>query len=341
MFKKYVVGNAETDKEIDLLAKKYSTPQSREQIRELLTTVIKLHLDKACDRELYLTNVALKELRHIFRIFARYRGFMKVVVFGSHCTPQKSRIYKMAEEFSRKITKKGFMVITGGGGGIMEASNKGAGSKGFAVKIKLPNEFEPNKYVSKGEKLITVKYFFTRKLAFIKESDATVLFPGGFGTHDEGFEILTLLMTGKSLPRPIIMVEPKGDKYWDTWLRFVKHGIVKHGYLRKDDLAIFKIVHSADEAVKAIEKFYNVYHSTRHGKDYTVIRLNKKVPESKLKRLSKKYKDMLTCGAIQPGGPLPVEVRDKDLLHLPRICFMFDHKSYSRLVELIWELNSL
>jgi hypothetical protein len=172
----YYTGDKNIDSEIDNLARKYSTPQTREYIQQLFMSVVKLHLDKADERDLYMANVTLKELRHIFRIFARYRDVRKVVIFGSHRSKPASREYKLTEKFAKEIVKKGYMVITGGGGGVMEAGNKGAGKDGFAVKIKLPQEFEANPYVTRGEKLIIVKYFFTRKLAFLKESDATVLF---------------------------------------------------------------------------------------------------------------------------------------------------------------------
>ena len=247
--KGYRIGDPKIDAEIAEMAKKYSRPQNRETFRQLYTTVVKLFLDKADGRDLYLANVTLKELRHVFRSFAPYRDIRKVVIFGSHRCACKSREYKMAVDFARRIAQENFMVITGGGGGIMEAGNCGAGNRGFAVKIRLPLEMEPNRFVAKGEKLINVRYFFNRKLAFIKESDATVLFPGGFGTHDEGFEVLTLLQTGKCLPRPVIFIEPPGKSYWKGWLRFLEENLLKDGYLNKEDLSLFKMVNSVEKAV--------------------------------------------------------------------------------------------
>lgn len=337
--KGYVTGNPMIDKEVAEMAKKYGTPQTRECLRQLFMSVVKLHLDHADDRDLYLANVTLKELRHIFRTFARYRDKKKVVIFGSHRIPAKSKEYKMAEEFSREIVKRGYMVITGGGGGVMEAGNKGAGRSGFAVKIRLPLEMEANQYVTRGEKLINVKYFFTRKLAFMKESDATVLFPGGFGTHDEGFEVLTLIQTGKALPRPVVMVEKPGGTYWKSWLKFIKNDLIKGGYLTKIDLHLFRIVRSVKEAIEEIENYYRVYHSIKFSTEATVIRLNEKISAAKLKRLSKKYKDIILSGEIRPSGPLSAEVRGKEHLGLPRICLDFDRKSYPRLVELIRDIN--
>ena len=336
--KSYIIGKPEIDREIEELAIKYSFPQNREYFRQLFTTVVKLHLDKADERDLYLANVTLKELRHIFRTFSRYRDVRKVVIFGSHRSLPKSKEYKMTVDFAKEIVKKGFMVITGGGGGVMEAGNRGASKKGFAVKIRLPLELEPNPYVSRGEKLINVRYFFTRKLAFIKESDATVLFPGGFGTHDEGFEVLTLLQTGKCSPRPLVFVESPGESYWKTWLRFLKNELLKGKFLIKEDFNFFTVVDSVKAAVEEITNFYRNYHSIRFGKEMTIIRLYRKIPVKALKRLSKKYKDIVS-GEIIPSGPLPAEVRNKEFLELPRICMKFDRKSYGRLIELIKDLS--
>lgn len=334
----YIIGDPKIDAEIDRLAKKFSTPHTREYIRDIFTTAIKLHLDKADDRDLYLINTTLKELRHIFRIFKKYRKTRKVVIFGSHRTSPKSREYKMAEDFSKQIVKQGYMVITGGGGGVMEAGNKGAGKRGFAVKIKLPEEYEPNPYVPQGEQLINVKYFYTRKLAFLKESDATVLFPGGFGTHDEGFEVLTLLQTGKMAPRPIIFVETPGKTYWKTWFNFLKKELLRGGYLVKEDFKLFSVVKSARQAVEEIESFYRVYHSIRYHRGITIIRLNKKISEEKIKQLNKKYRNILD-EPIKPCGPLPVEVRCKELLDKPRVCLKFHGRHFGKLLDIIRDLN--
>ncbi|MBI5399040.1 LOG family protein [Candidatus Saganbacteria bacterium] len=334
----YCTGDPVIDREIEKLAARYSTPHSRFYLRELFTTVIKLYLDEADEHNLYMANVTLKELRHIFRTFTKYRGTRKVVIFGSHRTPAKAAEYKMAQAFAEEMVKLGYMVITGGGGGVMEAGNKGAGNQGFAIKIKLPLEMAPNPYVIRGEKLINVRYFFTRKLTFIKESDATVLFPGGFGTHDEGYEVLTLLQTGRCLPRPVIFIDPPGCSYWKQWRQFLEKALLKDNYITKNDFGIFSIVNSVPAAVKEITNFYRIYNSIVYGKDMTVIRLNQRVSEKGLKNLSRQYRDIMT-GEIKPCGPLPNEVRTKEFLDLPRIGFDFDRKSYNRLIQLIKDIN--
>jgi hypothetical protein len=222
----------------------------------------------------------------------------------------------------------------------MEAGNRGAGDKGFAVKIKLPLESKPNPYIMKGEKLINVHYFFTRKLAFIKESDATAMFPGGFGTHDEGFEVLTLLQTGKCFPRPIVFIEAPWKSYWKTWFNFIKKELLRGGFVTPNDFKLFKVVNSVKAAVDEIVTFYRNYNSLIYGREYTVIRLNNQISVKELKKLSGKYQDILT-GEIAPTGPRPSEVRCKELLDLPRIKLNFNRQGFNRLVELIRELNQL
>jgi len=337
--KHYITGDAHTDKIIDDLAQKYGTPHNRHYFRELFTSVIKLSLDKTENKDLFLINVALKELRYIFKTFAPFRAVRKVVIFGSHLSPPKSPEYKMALTFAKRMVEEGYMVITGGGGGVMEAGNCGAGKEGFAVKIQIAGEEKANPYARLSEKLVNVRYFFTRKLAFIKESDATVLFPGGFGTHDEGFEVLTLLRTGKTPPRPVIFIETPGKTYWKNWFRYLKEEL-SQGYLEKDDLDFFKIVDSVEAAIKEIKHFYRNYHSLKFGREIAVIRLNRKVPVSALKKLSQKYQDIID-GEMQPSGPLPEEVRDKEWLQLPRICLRIKRKDFGRLTQLIYDLNQL
>jgi uncharacterized protein (TIGR00730 family) len=201
-----------------------------------------------------LVNNTLKELRYAFKIFSPYRFIKKVIIFGSARSKKASAEYLMAEEFARKLTAKGYMIVTGGGSGIMEAGNKGSeAGKEFALNIRLPFEQKPNPYIYEKDKIINFKYFFTRKLIFIKETDATALFPGGFGTHDEGFEMLTLIQTGKSKPRPIVLIESKGSRYWEAWKRYVVDHLLKNGFIEKDDLKLFRIAKSVDEAIKYIE----------------------------------------------------------------------------------------
>lgn len=338
--KHYLSGDPKADKLIDELARKFGSPHNRHYFRELFTTIIKLSEDKADNKDLFLINVALKEMRFIFKTFSAYRNIKKVVIFGSHVSSPSSREYKMAAAFAKKIVESGFMVITGGGGGVMEGGNLGADKEGFAVKIQITGEEKPNPYVRLSEKLVNVRYFFTRKLAFIKESDATVLFPGGFGTHDEGFELLTLLRTGKTPPRPLIFFEVPGGHYWGDWMKFVKHDLLNGGYIEKEDLNFIRIVHSVDEAVGEIRSFYHNFHSLKFGREYSLIRLQRKVPARRLNMIAQRFQDIID-GEIRPSGPLPDEVREREWLELPRLCLRFRKKDFARLTQLIREINKI
>lgn len=338
--KEYKVYDKVMDDSIAKLAKLCSSAGTESLLQEILTTCVKLGIESSDIGDLKLINNCLKELRYSFKVFSPYRNIKKVIIFGSARSRKDSAEYKMAEEFAQKITKKGYMVVTGGGPGVMEAGNKGAGSgKDFALNIRLPFEQKPNPYLDEKERLINFKYFFTRKLIFIKETDATTLFPGGFGTNDEGFEALTLMQTGKSRPRPLVLMEPKGSAYWAGWIRFVKEQLVKNGFINKHDLNIFQVARSADEAVKYIEIFYKVYHSLRYVGDVTVLRLNRPLSDKTLKSINHEFKDILTEGQIKPSSALKEELEKGEYPDLPRLVMKFNLHDYGRLFELIRVIN--
>ncbi len=325
---------------IDELASKAATEETRELFREILTAAVKLGMESGDKADLKVVNSTLKELRYSFKVFSPYRNVKKAIIFGSARSKETSAEYKMAEEFASKITKKGFMVVTGGGPGVMEAGNRGAEpGKDFALNIRLPFEQEPNPYIDEKQRLISFKYFFTRKLIFIKETDATTLFPGGFGTNDEGFEALTLIQTGKSKPRPIILMEPPGSTYWTDWDRFVRRQLVGEGYVSKEDLNLYRIMSDVDQAVKHIEDFYKVYHSVRYVRGLTVIRLNHELSPKKLQHLNREFKDILVSGEIKPSSPVKEEIRKGEHLDLPRLVMKFNMRNFARLCEMIHEIN--
>lgn len=310
-------------------------------LHQILTTAVKLGQESGDKGDLKLVNNALKELRYSFKIFAPYRDVKKVIIFGSARSKPASPEYKMAEEFTRALTAKGYMIVTGGGSGVMEAGNKGARKgKEFALNIRLPFEQKPNPYIDEKDKIINFKYFFTRKLIFVKETDATALFPGGFGTHDEGFEMLTLVQTGKARPRPIILMEPKGSTFWSAWMRFVNNELVKNGFIVKDDLNLFHIAKSVDEAVKYIDDFYKIYHSIRYVSGLTVLRLNRKISGKTLDLINQEFKDILrSSGRIKLSPPLKEEVRKEEYPLLPRLVMNFNLRDYGRLCEMIGVIN--
>ena len=338
--KEYETGDKIIDGLIDRLAKRSGPPEAERLLHEILTTAVKLGLESNDRGDLKLVNNALKELRYSFKIFSPYRDVKKVIIFGSARAKATSPEYRMAEAFARGLTGKGYMIVTGGGPGIMEAGNKGArAGKEFALNIRLPFEQKPNPYIYEKDKIINFKYFFTRKLIFVKETDATALFPGGFGTNDEGFEMLTLVQTGKSKPRPIILMEPKRSTYWSTWKRFVNNELIKNGFADKNDLSLFKITNSVDEAIGYIEDFYRVYHSIRYVSGLTVMRLKKEISAETLGLINQKFKDILTGGEIRFSPPLKEEVQNGEYPGLPRLVMKFNQRDYGRLCEMIRFIN--
>ena len=339
MHNNYKTNIPEIDDKISSLVNNHFASENKDFLHQMFTSVAKIGLESSDTGELKLLNCNIKELRYAFRVFSEYLEIRKVVIFGSSRTPENQAEYKMAKEFAQKIAKKNFMVITGAGEGIMEASNKGAGKdKSFGVNILLPVEQKPNKFIS-NERLINFKYFFTRKLVFLKESDATVLFPGGFGTLDEGAEVLTLVQTGKSKPRPIIFLEPEGSNFWKEWNNFIKNKLLKNNYISKEDLSLFQVVSNIDQAIEEIENFYSVYHSIRFVKDKTVLRLKKPVPNETLQKINEVFKDILTDGNIEAGLPLKDEVKNNEHVDLPRLIMLFNRKNFGRLMELIRFIN--
>jgi uncharacterized protein (TIGR00730 family) len=337
----YDTGDLAADKLINDLIKLSVCPATEELLREILTTSFKLGRESGDRGDLKLVNNALKELRYSFKVFSPYRDFKKVIIFGSARSKIKSAEYRMAEEFSHRISSKGYMVVTGGGPGVMEAGNKGSlQGKDFALNIRLPFEQKPNPYVDEKDRQINIKYFFTRKLVFVKETDATALFPGGFGTLDEGFEMITLMQTGKARPRPIVLMEPKGSDYWNSWMRFVKMQLIKNGFIKDEDLNLVHIAGSVDAAVKYIERFYRVYHSIRYVSGSAILRLNREVSGKTLRSINREFKDILTGGIIRPCSPADKEVQGEEFLDLPRLGMNFNMRDYGRLCQMIHIINS-
>ena len=288
---------------INHLVSKVGSKDDQEHLKEIITTVCKLTEHNLHGGDWKLVSRSIKELRQSFQTFTPYRDIRKVAIFGSARTPEDNQLFKMAEDFSKKITEKDFMVITGAGGGIMEAGNKGAGDQSFGVNIRLPFEQSANQYIEKSPRLVSYNYFFIRKLIFIKESDATVLFPGGFGTLDEAYEGLTLIQTGKSLPRPIVLMQSKGEDYWQTWVSFFTEIMLRDKYISPDDLDLFTICESNEEAVETIASFYKVYHSLRYVRDTAVIRLNKEINQDQIEELNEAFADIVVEGKLSHVSP--------------------------------------
>jgi uncharacterized protein (TIGR00730 family) len=302
-------------------------------VREMVETCLKLLRDGT------RLNAALRELRYAFKVFAPYAGVRKVSVFGSARTRPDAAPYRTAHEFAHRIAAHGYMVITGAGSGIMRACQEGAGrERSFGVNIRLPFEQEPNEFISKDAKLTTFRYFFTRKLIFMKEADAVALFPGGFGTHDEAYECLTLVQTGKAKPMPIVFVDAPRGTYWKTWKRYVEEHLLRHGLISEEDLALFKVTTSVDEAVDEITRFYRVYHSSRTVGRQLVIRLTRPIPAKLVERLARDFADILLSGTIVQRSAL-AEEDEPELATLPRLVLPFNRTDFGRLRQLIDQVN--
>ncbi|HEX2956766.1 MAG TPA: TIGR00730 family Rossman fold protein [Chitinispirillaceae bacterium] len=338
--KEYETGNAEIDKKIDSLIEAMGAGTIDDLAKEMITSSVKMGLESHDSYDLQLVNTALKEMRYGSKVFSAYRENRKVLIFGSARSKSSSPEYRMAKSFAAKMCKKGFMVVTGGGPGVMEAGNRGAPEgMDFALNIRLPFEQKPNPYVSVDNKLINFKYFFTRKLFFVKETDATAVFPGGFGTLDECFEVLTLVQTGKAKPRPIVLMEPQGSTFWKDCLKFIKKQLGDGGYISAEDANLYTVASTVDEGVKYIETFYSVYHSLRFDENWTIIRLNSEISDATLQMLNRRFKEIIVDGIIERTSPTEHEILNAEFLKLPRIRFNFNRKNYGRLYELIHLLN--
>jgi uncharacterized protein (TIGR00730 family) len=283
----------------------------------------------------------LRELRFAFKLFAPYAGVRKVTIFGSARTAPTRPEYQQAVDFGRKIVQAGFMVITGAGPGIMQAGHEGAGPENsFGANIRLPWEQSANPIIREDKKLVTFKYFFTRKLIFIRHSDALALFPGGFGTMDEGYEALTLMQTGKSQLMPLLLIDRPGGTYWKTWDKHVREHLLRDELISPEDLCLYQITDDTDEAVRIITRFYRNFHSTRFVRDLFVIRLKHAPSDSALEAMNEDFADINTGAPMKRIEPTPEELEDNEHVELPRIAFNFNRKDYGRLRQMIDVLNS-
>lgn len=333
--------NGEMDTLIDELLEKAGGIHHPALAREIILSALKAGQDTDYLADLKLLSNTMKEMRYTTKVFAPYRDKTKVTIFGSARTPSHDPMYLKCVRFSRMLADKGYMIITGGGGGIMQAGNEGAGSEAsFAANIRLPFEQSANAVMLKNPRLITYKYFFTRKVAFVKEADAITVFPGGFGTLDEAMEVFTLIQTGKTSPKPLVLVDDE-DGYWEQWFRFVKERLLVMGFISAEDFSIFTITKSPEEAVQVIEEFYTNYHSIRFVKDELIIRLTKELSDAQIEMLENEFPELRLPGThIVPTGPRPDEADEPDLIELPRLALRFHHQHYGLLMAFIRRLNT-
>ncbi len=338
----YSTGNPELDKKIHALVEKAKVSANTDLLEEIILTAFKLYDSDMNRGDIKLLNTALKELRYAFKVFYPYRHVRKVTIFGSARTPKSNPDYKQAKEFSRQIASAGWMVITGAASGIMNAGNEGAGrANSFGVNIRLPFEQEANPVMLDDPKLVNFKYFFTRKLIFIRESDATLLCPGGFGTHDEGFETITLVQTGKTNPRPIVCLDPPSSKYWEAFRDWINRHLGQRGMIDPEDIRLMDFTHDPEEAVRLVTHFYRNYHSCRYIQNRLVLRLKKPLTGKQLLRVNKEFSDIVVKGKMmQQDKPFEEEYDETpDTQDLARLSFHFDRRHYVRLKRLIETIN--
>lgn len=312
-----------------------------ELIQLALATLVRM-ADEEIDRlDWKICNAALRDMEQAFQTFYPYRHIRKIAIFGSARIAPGCEEYAMAVEFARRITEQGFMVITGAGGGIMQAGNEGAGrEKSFGLNIQLPFEQGANPFIEGDRKLIPFKYFFTRKVFFLRESDALALFPGGFGTQDEAFECLTLSQTGKSSPMPLVLIDKPGGNYWHDWNDYIHKQLLERGLISPEDPGIYTITDQLDVACEAIASFYRVFHSCRYVGNRLVIRLNSELSNESVEWLNENFSDILVKGHIEKSAPLPQEAQDASV-GVSRLLLYFNQRDLGRLYQLIGEINRL
>ncbi len=335
----YSTGDAELDRRLSALVEELDLALvDARSTYELLVTAIRMAEEPLSRLDRKLINASVKEMRYAFNVFSKYRDRKKVSVFGSARTPTGDPNYELAKELGRRMAEAGWMVVTGAGPGIMSAANEGAGQESsFGVNIVLPFEAKPNPFIASDPKLINFKYFFTRKLMFMKEAEAFVLFPGGFGTLDELFELLTLSQTGKSDLHPIVMIEADTG-YWPAIDRTLKDVLLTRGYIDREDAGLYYLTESVDDAVAHIQRFYRIYHSQRYVDGKLILRLNTDIPDEKIDQVSQEFNDILR-GPIQRVGASSGERQDGDVPDLPRLKLDFDRSHFGRLRQLIDRLN--
>ncbi|MDQ6614376.1 MAG: LOG family protein [Actinomycetota bacterium] len=336
-------GDPDVDQVLDVLLDTLGVTANRDQLLDIFTTAVHLANDKTDRLDLKIASSALREMRAGFQVFAPHRHVPKVTMFGSARTHPTDPLYRQARDLAAVLAQHGWSTVTGAGPGIMAAGLEGAGpDHAFGINIELPFETEPNEFIASDPKLVSMKYFFTRKLLLVKESDGFAVLPGGFGTLDEEFELLTLLQTGKAAPAPIVLLEVPGGTYWHAWEHWITTEVEPRQLINPDDRHFYKITDNVEEAAAEILGFYRNYHSLRFVGHTLVIRLGARPTDTELAALSEEFADITGGGRIEAlEGPLPPEARTEDHPDLPRLALRFDRMSYARLRLLIDALNDL
>ena len=333
-------GDPEFDRRIQQLVSDWGVRESNELIAEMIVTALRMGSDAVPVPDLKLINRSLKELRQASKAFAPYQGIRKIAIFGSARTGPSAEEFQAAERFAKEMQQRGFMIITGGGDGIMGAAQRGAGRQAsFGLNIRLPLEQKANEIIDGDPKLVNFNYFFTRKVNFIKETHAIALFPGGFGTMDEGFECLTLMQTGKARIIPVILVDKKGGTYWKSWTEFLRTHLLGQRLISADDFSLFRITEDVEEAVVEVLQFYRNFHSYRWVGSDLVIRLHEQLSPGAIENLNKTFSDLFETAPVRAGRALKQEKNEPELYHLPRLVAGPHRRNFGRLRQLVDAIN--
>lgn len=333
-------GEKQLDDRILALANEISGVSTPCMLAEMMITAVRISRGAVSEGDFKLINRALKEMREANEVFHPYRDCRKVAVFGSARTQPEDAEYKSAVQFSHRMREEGFMTITGAGPGIMAAGNEGAGrDDSFGLNIVLPFESTANEFIAGDPKLVNFNFFFTRKLSFVKEADAAVGFPGGFGTMDEVFEALTLIQTGKASIYPIVLVDAKGGRYWKFWAQFLREHLARLGMISENDFSLFKVTDDLEEAVHEITQFYQVFHSYRYVGDKIVVRISGKLTEAAMAGLNEEFSGIVKSGKMVQRKALEEEQDEPELQSLTRIVFRHRRRDFGRLRQFIDAVN--
>ncbi|HEY9892003.1 MAG TPA: LOG family protein [Candidatus Sericytochromatia bacterium] len=335
----HAIESIQTD--LTALIEQLPTLKHRKWVERALSVIRRLSEEEIDRLDWKILTASMEDMERAFQVFYPYRHVRKVTIFGSARITPNTPEYKLAAEFARYLAAQGFMVITGAGGGIMQAGNEGAGAENsFGLNIQLPFEQGSNPFIEGDPKLIDFKYFFTRKLFFLRESDAIALFPGGFGTQDEAFECLTLCQTGRSGPVPLVLIDRVGGTYWHEWDAYIRNNLIERGLISPDDSSLYTITDNLEVAYEAINSFYRIYHSSRYVGDQLVIRLKSQISDANIEELNTKFSDILVKGKIEKSQALPQEMLD-ETTELPRLILYFNRRDSGRLYQLLATINQM
>lgn len=327
--------------DLTALIEQLPTLEHGEWIRRVLTVLLRLSGEEIDRLDWKILTASVQDMERAFKVFYPYRHVRKVTIFGSARVANDTPEYQLACEFARYLATQGFMVITGAGGGIMEAGNEGAGAENsFGLNIQLPFEQGSNPFIQGDPKLINFKYFFTRKLFFLRESDAIALFPGGFGTQDEAFECLTLCQTGRSGPIPLVLIDRSGGTYWQEWDAYIRKHLIQRGLVSPEDTSLYTVTDNLEIAYEVINNFYRVYHSSRYVGEQFVIRLKSELSDADVEQLNANFSDILVKGRIEKSQALLQETLD-ETAKLPRLVFYFNRRDSGRLYQLIATISRM